>query len=148
MNLFVTYMHVNDKPQSQLYGIWDWDPVNFSNFSQLRAGHKIKLPEVVSAGSSTDKVNVWHVMDSLPMAHDADQTLPMTTDEEIPSSVGILLMKEDMEVAQHMERLKHDSMTLDPENEIRSKAWFLKTAMVHACIYLMMHLWNCLKIIK
>ena len=74
------------------------------------------------------------------MAHDADQTLPMTTDEEIPSSVGVLLMKEDMEVAQHMERLKHDSMTLDPENEIRPKAWFLKTAMVHACIYLMMHL--------
>jgi hypothetical protein len=37
---------------------------------------------------------------------------------------------------------------LDPENEIRPKAWFLKTAMVHACIYLMMHLWNCLKIIK
>ena len=96
-----------------------------SNFSQLRSGHKTKLPkEVVSAGSSADKVNVWHVMESLPMATDFDQTLPMCMDEEIPSSVGVLLMKEDDKAAQDMTPLKHDSTPVDTDSDNRPKAWF------------------------
>ena len=47
------------------------------------------------AGSSTDKKQVWLVEDSLPLAGDCDQTLPMHMDgDEIPSSVGILLERE------------------------------------------------------
>ena len=46
-----------------------------------------------SAGS-TDK-NAWLVMESLPLATDADPTLPMNLQDEIPSSIGVLLQKED-----------------------------------------------------
>lgn len=98
--------------------------MSVSIFSQLRPGFNTKLTEVVSAGSSTDKVNVWHVMDSLPMATDSDQTLPMTMDEEIPSSVGVLLMKEDEKASQHVDPKTHDSTPLYPDNGSRPKAWF------------------------
>ena len=52
------------------------------------------------AGSSTDKKQVWLVTDSLPLAGDCDQTLPMHMhDGEIPAHVGVLLEREEC----HME---------------------------------------------
>ena len=52
------------------------------------------------AGSSTDKKQVWLVTDSLPLAGDCDQTLPMHMhDGEIPAQVGVLLEREEC----HME---------------------------------------------
>jgi hypothetical protein len=55
--------------------------------------------EVVPAGSSTDKKQVWLVSDSLPLAGDCDETLPMHLhSDEIPSSVGVLLEREESQV--------------------------------------------------
>ena len=100
--------------------------------AQLRSGSSTTgvTGTSVSAGSRTDKVQVWHVMESLPVANDVDQTLPMNLDgagAEIPSAVGQLLVQEDAELAKQLQESEGVSKPTSPEKESSVKAGFGRT---------------------